>query len=138
VFLFKEIEQFLQLAHSHSQEAYIFNRSSEEAPMNEFKTIEQIIDDLSYKNDYPLTFTDIKKEQAKVFFTVNNYYSFQIYRKYLPRAQYKIYSFSNCLTVSHFISFLREEINKFGKHPCFRNIHVYLNKHEYLNFRVCF
>ncbi|PEF77665.1 Abi family protein [Bacillus toyonensis] len=113
MFLFEQIEQVMKATNSQKKEKYIFNRSSEEHPMNEFQTVGQIIEELSLKVDYPLTFSDAEKDMAKNFFVVHNYYSFQIYRKYLPRIEGKEYSFTDCLTLYYFNEFLREEINKF-------------------------
>ncbi|MDP7981338.1 Abi family protein [Bacillus multifaciens] len=113
MFLFEQIEQVLKATNSQEKETYIFNRSSEEHPMNEFKTVGQIIEELSLKDDYSLKFSEDEKDLAKNFFVVHNYYSFQIYRKYLPRIKDKEYSFTDCLILYQFNEFLREEINKF-------------------------
>jgi len=111
---FKQIERVLKAANSQTKETYIFNRSSEEMPMNEYKTVGQIIEELSMKADYPLVFSISEKEMAESFCVVHNYYSFQIYRKFLPRIEGKEYSFTDCLTLYRFNDFLREEINKFA------------------------
>ncbi|MFJ5746819.1 Abi family protein [Bacillus cereus] len=114
MFLFKQVERVLEATKNWTVTTYIFNRSSEEMPMNEYKTVGQIIEELSLKADFPLVFSESEKEMAKEFFVVHNYYSFQIYRKFLPRVEGKIYSFTDCLTLYRFNDFLREEINKFA------------------------
>ncbi|AAY60650.1 abortive infection bacteriophage resistance protein (plasmid) [Bacillus cereus E33L] len=114
MFLFKEIERVLEATNNQAKEVYIFNRSTEEMPMNEYKTVGQIIEELSMKVDYPLVFSADEKEMAKEFLVVHNYYSFQIYRKFLPRIEGKEYSFTDCLILYQFNDFLREGINKFA------------------------
>lgn len=72
-----------------------------------------IITSLKEKEDRPLSFSNEELELAKNFFNTNNYFSFTIYRKLLPRIKSKNYSFSDALDVYKFNDFLRSELNKF-------------------------
>ena len=90
-----------------------FAISTNENKMKNFKSVEEIITDLTSKEINPLSFTLEEEEKAKEFFTYTNYYSFSIYRKLLPRSKDRIHTFSECVTLYEFDFFLRENINKF-------------------------
>lgn len=81
--------------------------------IKQFKNVEDIILDLKNKKDRPLSFNDQEMEEARIFFNTVNYYSFTIYRKLLPRVENKKYSFSDCLELYNFNTFLRENLNRF-------------------------
>lgn len=78
-----------------------------------FKPIEQIVNELAKKKDFPITFTEGELVLAQEFFNSNNYYSFSIYRKLLPRENDESFSFTDCLKLFNFNDFLRENLNKF-------------------------
>lgn len=81
--------------------------------MKRYMSNDEIIQSLQIKEDRPLSFSEEELELARNFFNTNNYFSFAIYRKLLPRKKYKDYSFSDCLDIYKFNDFLRAELNKF-------------------------
>lgn len=81
--------------------------------MKRYMSNDEIIHSLQVKEDRPLSFSKEELELARKFFNTNNYFSFAIYRKLLPRREYKDYSFSDCLDIYKFNDFLRAELNKF-------------------------
>lgn len=84
--------------------------------MKEFKSFEQIVESLKNKEDRPLSFSDEEMKLASAFFNSNNYFSFAIYRKLLPRKEDKQYNFTDCLNLYNFNSFLRENLTRFTGH----------------------
>lgn len=91
----------------------IFKKASEKLMMKDFQNFDSMIEELEKKQNTPLTFSDEERLFAVEFFKYHNYYSFGIYRKLLPRREEKPYSFTECLTLYQFDTFLRENINKF-------------------------
>lgn len=88
-------------------------KASPQNSLKPYKTIDQLIDELCCKTDHALTFTDLEKEEAKEFFTYNNYYSFSIFRKMLPWDSQESFSFTQCRDLYNFDQFLREQLNRF-------------------------
>lgn len=84
--------------------------------MKDFKNFDEIVESLKNKKDRPLSFNDEEIELAQSFFNSNNYFSFTIYRKLLPRIEGKQYSFTDCLHLYNFNSFLRENLTRFTGH----------------------
>lgn len=84
--------------------------------MKDFKSVEVIIKSLQDKSDRPLSFDNNEKKVAKAFFNSNNYFSYSIYRKLLPRIEEKHYSFTDSLNLYNFNSFLRENLTQFTGH----------------------
>ncbi|MGX7418046.1 Abi family protein [Carnobacterium gallinarum] len=78
-----------------------------------YKSVPELITHLEQVEWNPLTFTEQEKEIALHFFTYTNYYNFSVYRKHLPREPHKQHTFSDCLKLYDFDTFLRENINKF-------------------------
>ncbi len=110
-FTFQYIKEILE-EKKIKDKIIIFQESSTEFPMKDFHNASDIIQHLENKEVAPLTFSDKEKIEALSFFKYNNYYSFTIYRKLLP-PRVEPYSFTECLTLYKFDSFLRENINKF-------------------------
>lgn len=84
--------------------------------IKEFKSINSIITSLKTKTDIPLSFTQEEEILAEGFFKANNYFSFSIYRKLLPRIEGKEYSFTDALNLYKFNTFLRENLIQFTGH----------------------
>ncbi|MFO1444584.1 Abi family protein [Bacillus sp. Bva_UNVM-123] len=89
------------------------NPTIEPSPMKEFMSVEQIIEELKIKDEYPLSFNETEIVLAKEFFYSHNYFSFSIYRKLLPRIEGKLYCFSDCVRLYNFNTFIRDNLSYF-------------------------
>lgn len=81
--------------------------------LKKYRTTEELIAHLKSVEWNPLSFTEEEYKTATHFFTYTNYYNFSVYRKQLPRIENEQHSFSDCLKLYDFDTFLRENINKF-------------------------
>jgi len=84
----------------------------DERKMKPFCSVDELIVKLQESKINPLTFDENETLFAKEFFTYTNYYSFSIYRKYLPNDS-RDYSFTDCMKIYDFNTFLRNELTRF-------------------------
>lgn len=86
--------------------------------IKEFLSIEALIEKLKTANINPLYFSDEELVLAINFFRYTNYYSFAIYRKQLSPYKNELspsnYTFTDCLSLYDFDSYLRERLNHFA------------------------
>ncbi|GAB6574321.1 Abi family protein [Bacillus cereus] len=99
---------------SLSEEVNKVNSASESPEnMKEFMAVEQIIQELQIKQVYPISFNEQELALAKDFFYSHNYFSFSIYRKLLPRVEENQYSFTDCIELYNFNTFIRNNLTNF-------------------------
>lgn len=106
--ILKIITSFLE----KNETPFILKRGSKKT-LKPYKTIDELIKDLSSKGECPLTFTSQEIKDAQLFLTYNNYYSFSIFRKLLPWDANPSFSFTQCKDLYEFDQSLREQLNRF-------------------------
>jgi len=81
--------------------------------MKPFLSEEELIEKMKTVGYQPLTFTLEEEKEARNFLRLVNYYSFSIFRKKLPANDKPSYSYSECMELYDFNTFLSQAINNF-------------------------
>lgn len=105
-------------------EDYLLKPCDSDSEIKPFLSIEELISKLKFHEDgkiNPLKFSEEEFILAKEFFRYTNYYSFAIYKKQLiphkntlSNIEGEQYSFTDCLSIYDFDSYLREKLNYFA------------------------